>query len=34
MHCGVQHAWLVDPDPRVLKVSECHEGKWLLLTAH
>lgn len=29
---GVAHAWLVDPDQRMLEVFENHDGKWLLLT--
>lgn len=29
---GVKHAWLVDPDLRMLEVFENREGKWLLLT--
>ncbi|MGF1546710.1 MAG: Uma2 family endonuclease [Thiotrichales bacterium] len=28
---GVTHAWLVDPDQRMLEVFELREGKWLLV---
>ncbi|MEF8754950.1 MAG: Uma2 family endonuclease [Accumulibacter sp.] len=28
---GVKHAWLVDPDLRLLEVFENHDGQWLLL---
>lgn len=28
---AVQHAWLVDPDLRILEIFENHNGQWLLL---
>ncbi len=28
---GVQHAWLIDPDLRLLEVFENRDGQWLLL---
>jgi Uma2 family endonuclease len=28
---GVKHAWLVDPDLRILEVFENRDGQWLLL---
>lgn len=31
---GVAHAWLVDPDLRILEAYENRDGKWLLLGAY
>jgi Uma2 family endonuclease len=31
---GVAHAWLVDPDTRVLEAYENQQGRWLLAQTH
>lgn len=31
---GVGHAWLIDPDLRILEVFENRDGHWLLLAAY
>jgi len=31
---GVGHAWLVDPEARMLEAFRCEAGRWVLLGAH
>jgi Uma2 family endonuclease len=31
---GVQHVWLIDPEPRTLEAYENHQGRWTLIATH